>query len=106
MRVAFSSSGWLDYDRKESSKFEVFGKMKGKRITFRSYNPGVIEFLNSLPRGYRSYIIESALAAYMKTGVGKDLMHGLEKGRKEQETNLLQGSETKGLLERLKGDFD
>lgn len=80
--------------------------MKSKRITFRSYNPGVIEFLNSLPRGYRSYIIETALSAFMKTGVGKDLICGQEKGRKKQETIVLQSSETEGLLDRLKGDFD
>lgn len=85
--------------------------MKGKRITFRSYNTGVIELLNSLPRGYRSYIIEAALSAYMKTSAGKDLMRGLEKGRKEQETSVLQSSETtslseKGLLDKLKGDFN
>ena len=85
--------------------------MKGKRITFRSYNSGVIEFLNSLPRGYRSYIIEAALAAYMKTGAGKALMRGQEKGRKEQDTTVLQSSKTtglseKGMLDKLKGDFN
>ena len=80
--------------------------MKGKRITFRSYNLEIIEFLNSLPRGYRSYIIETALSAFMKTGAGKTLMRSLEKGQKEQETTVLQSSETKGLLDRLKGDFD
>lgn len=80
--------------------------MKGKRITFRSYRLEVIEFLNNLPRGYRSYVIETALSAFMKTGAGKDLIRGQEKGRKEQETTVLQSSETKGLLDRLKGDFD
>ena len=84
----------------------MIGKMKGKRITFRSYNPGVIEFLNNLPRGYRSYIIETALSAYMKTSDGKTLMRSLEKGQREQETPVLQSSETKGLLDKLKGDFD
>ena len=48
--------------------------MKSKRMRFTFYNDEVIEFIDALPRGYRSSVMESAMLAYVRTGGGKKLI--------------------------------
>ena len=52
--------------------------MKPERIRFSSYNDEVSDFIKGLPRGYRTFVIESALLAYMKTDAARTFMAKVE----------------------------
>lgn len=81
--------------------------MKSKRVILHLHNSQIIQFIRNLPRGYRSLIVESALAAYMKTDVGQELISQLEyrKGKGKSTAGKRQGS-SENVFDRLKGDFD
>jgi len=80
---------------------------RSKRIVLNLCMPEVIEMIESLPRGYRSLAVESALVAYMETSAGKNLLNQLRhrsrkyKGRKPAKTGRREN-----VYKKLKGDFD
>jgi len=39
-----------------------------KRLTVRVYKPEIIRVIESVPRGFRSAMVQSALAAYIRAG--------------------------------------
>lgn len=95
--------------------------MKSKRMRFTFYNKEVIEFIDALPRGYRSSVMESAMLAYVRTGGGKKLIRKPEKPEiaatdsrvkeKQPETKTkIEAVETKHGIDteiaRLKGFLD
>ena len=79
-----------------------------KRMIFHLYNPEIIQFINSLPRGYRSLVVESALMTYIETDAGRTLVNQLQYRKKDRgkiaPTN--HQHKVKSVLEKLKGDFD
>ena len=96
--------------------------MKSKRMRFTFYNEEVIEFIDALPRGYRSSVMESAMLAYVRTGGGKKLIRKpgkpetaasdsrVRKKRPETKTKIkpveTAENEFKTEIARLKGFLD
>jgi hypothetical protein len=81
--------------------------MKSKRIILHLHNSQIVQFIRNLPRGYRSLVVESALAAYMKTDAGQALMNQLEYRKdKGKSTTGNRQDKVEDVLDKLKGDFD
>ena len=79
-----------------------------KRMIFHLHNPDIIQFINSLPRGYRSLVVESALITYIETEAGRTLVKQLQY-RKHDGQNITpkhRRDNVKNVLHKLKGDFD
>jgi len=81
--------------------------MKSKRVVLHLHNPLIVQFISNLPRGYRSLVVESALATYMKTEAGQELMNHLEYRKdKGKSTTGNRQDKVEDVLDKLKGDFD
>jgi hypothetical protein len=76
------------------------------RLTVRLYNPMLIEKMNLLPNGFKSRVIEFALAAYVETKAGKDIFDTLQHHPKQSHPvqNQPQPAQS-NILIRLTGDF-
>lgn len=56
-------------ERSTKSQEEKIMKEKGyKRITVRIYKPEIIREIETVPRGFRSAMVQAALLAYIKAG--------------------------------------
>jgi hypothetical protein len=83
-----------------------------KRIAIRFCTPQVIDLIETLPRGYKSMIIESALTTYLNSEVGQRLTDQL-KLRKKQLDSIPKPPKPSGqpkpvevvMRNQLKGDF-
>ena len=82
--------------------------INSKKMIFHLYNPEIIQFINSLPRGYRSLVVESALMTYIETDAGRTLMNQLQYRKKDRQriTPTNRPDKVENALEKLKGDFD
>jgi hypothetical protein len=77
-------------------------------MIFHLHNPDIIQFINSLPRGYRSLVVESALITYVETEAGRTLVKQLQY-RKHDGQNMTpknRRDNVENVLHKLKGDFD
>jgi len=81
---------------------------KSKRMIFHLHNPQVIQFINSLPRGYRSLFVEAALVTYMQTDASTTLVNHLQHRKNDAERNTATSrhKNVQNVLHKLKGDFD
>jgi len=79
-----------------------------KKTIFHLHNAEIIRFIRSLPRGYRSLIVESALIAYMETDSGRTMIDHLNCRRSDREGGLAAHRQQKdeNVFHKLKGDFD
>ena len=50
-----------------------------KRITVRIYKPEIIRVIETVPKGFRSAMVQSALASYIKEGKHTAFQAGLSK---------------------------
>ena len=77
-----------------------------RRIAVRICTPNVIELIDLLPRGFKSLVVESALAAYLESDTGKMLINQLLH-RKNHQKNVQNSSASRvgADFRRLKGDF-
>jgi hypothetical protein len=82
--------------------------INSRKMIFHLYNPEIIEFINSLPRGYRSLVVESALMTYIETDAGRTLVNQLQYRKKDREkiTPASRQHKVGNVLQKLKGDFD
>jgi hypothetical protein len=82
--------------------------VNSKRMIFHLYNPEIIQFINSLPRGYRSLVVESALMTYIETDAGRTLVNQLQYRKKDRGKIVPTDRQHKveNVLHKLKGDFD
>jgi len=82
--------------------------INSKKMIFHLYNPEIIQFINSLPRGYRSLVVESALMTYIETDAGRTLVNQLQYRKKDGQkiTPTNRHSKVENVLQKLKGDFD
>lgn len=78
-----------------------------KRIAIRICTPDVIELIDLLPRGFKSLVVESALAAYLNSDTGKMLIEQLihRKNHQQKPTKTLS-SKKEVVFSHLKGDFN
>jgi hypothetical protein len=79
-----------------------------KKIVFHLHNAEIIRFIGSLPRGYRSLVVESALVAYMETDSGRTMIDQLHSRKKDRQGVAAVHGQKKGenVFHKLKGDFD
>ena len=77
-------------------------------MIFHLHNPDIIQFINSLPRGYRSLVVESALITYVETEVGRTLVNQLQYRKHDGQdiTPKKPPNNLENVLHKLKGDFD
>jgi len=77
-----------------------------KRIAIRFCTPEVINLIESLPRGYKSMIVESALKTYLESDIGQKLTEQLNR-RKMSQTIVSKASANKrgAMKNQLNGDF-
>lgn len=77
-----------------------------KRIAIRICTPDVIELIDLLPRGFKSLVVESALAAYLNSDTGKMLIEQLIHRKNHQHNPSKPPSSKEDVVfNRLKGDF-
>jgi hypothetical protein len=78
----------------------------GKRITIRFCTQEVIDMIESLPKGYKSMIVESAVAMYRNSEAGNKLFEQLNNRKKQLSDLPKQNKPEKPFpCEHLKGDF-
>jgi hypothetical protein len=79
-----------------------------KKIVFHLHNAEIIRFIGSLPRGYRSLVVESALVAYMATGSGRTMIDQLHSRKKDRQVvaAVHRQEKVEHVFQKLKGDFD
>lgn len=82
--------------------------INSKRMIFHLYNPEIIQFINNLPRGYRSLVVESALMTYIETDAGRTLVNQLQYRKKDGEkiTPTNRHDKVGNVFQKLRGDFD
>jgi len=56
-----------------------------KRITVRIYKPEIIQVIETVPKGFRSAMVQSALASYIKEGKHTAFQAALSKTRRVTE---------------------
>ncbi|MEZ4568612.1 MAG: hypothetical protein R2860_17165 [Desulfobacterales bacterium] len=56
----------------------------GKRIAIRFCSANVINLIEELPRGYKSMMVESAVAAFLESAVGSKIAEQLKERKKKQ----------------------
>ncbi|MFZ2632914.1 MAG: hypothetical protein WA081_18995 [Desulfosalsimonadaceae bacterium] len=78
----------------------------GKRITVRFCTQEVIDMIEALPKGYKSMIVESAVAMYRNSEAGNKLFEQLN-NRKKQLVEAPKQIKSKKPISRehLTGDF-
>jgi hypothetical protein len=77
-----------------------------RRVTIRLYNPEIIRVIESVPRGLRSAVIQSALAAYIESGTHRTLFKNLQPDADLRPLRIITNhGEERDLFTRLTGDF-
>ena len=86
-----------------------------KRIAIRFCTPQVIDLIETLPRGYKSMIIESALTTYLNSEIGQRLtdqlklrkkqLDSISKPPKQSKPHRPSKTEKEVLRNQLNGDF-
>jgi hypothetical protein len=77
------------------------------RLTVRIHNPMLIEKMNLLPNGFKSRVIELALAAYLEIKAGRDVFDTLQHYPKQNHHIVQKPPQPiqNNILNRLTGDF-
>ena len=70
-----------------------------RRITIRLYNPEIIAVIENVPKGFRSAMVQSALAAYIEAGQHRALLRTL------QHSSEFPEEEPGDAIAQLTGDF-
>jgi len=77
-----------------------------KRIAIRFCTPEVINLIESLPRGYKSMIVESALKTYLESEIGQKLTEQLNRRKMSQTIVSKPSANRRGAMKnQLNGDF-
>ena len=77
-----------------------------RRVTIRLYNPEIIRVIESVPRGLRSAVIQSALAAYIESGTHRTLFKNLQHDADPSPLRIITDhGEERDLFAQLTGDF-
>ena len=78
------------------------GGQMGKRIVVRIHSRKATEVIEALPRGYRSFVMEAALMAFIRSDEGAALLDSL--GCRSRIPG--GSSERRDVFGNLRGDFD
>ena len=76
-----------------------------RRVTIRLYNPEIIRMIESVPRGLRSTVIQSALVAYLESGRHCTLLKNFDSAGGLVGEELTLNQDKRDVFARLVGDF-
>lgn len=76
-----------------------------RRVTIRLYNPEIIRVIENVPKGFRSAMIQSALAAYIESGQHRALLNTLDPSGTLIPENLPPSQGKSDVFTQLTGDF-
>ena len=76
-----------------------------RRVTIRLYNPEIIRMIESVPKGLRSAVVQSALAAYMESGNHRTFVKNLTFAGGLLPKKRPSGQEKRDMFTQLVGDF-
>jgi len=65
--------------KKETKEGHKVEDKNYKRITVRIYKPEIIQVIETVPKGFRSAMVQSALASYIEEGKHTAFQTGLSK---------------------------
>ena len=76
-----------------------------RRVTIRLYNPEIIRMIESVPKGLRSAVIQSALAVYLESGNHRTFFNNLIPAGGLMPEKRTPGQEKRDVFTQLVGDF-
>ena len=76
-----------------------------RRVTIRLYNPEIIRVIEGVPRGLRSAVIQSALAAYISSGNHHAFINDLCSVGGLMKEKVISSQEKRDVFTQLTGDF-